>query len=509
MEILKNDIYVNRRAFSDEPEIVDECDSIVPDTKPDILKVLQIDASVCILSRGVSDGKYTLGGNLVYNVLYVPESAKGVCSLSVTHPFSHTQIFADAKEGMFVSVSAETSHIEYNLVNSRKIALKSVVSAGVILTEKICVSLPVEIDGENIMKQPGRFCALSKTVCKTEEITIDNTLSISDGQDSIGEILKAEAAVLNRDVKIISGKVVTKGEISVSVLYTPENSLEPAFAESVMPFTEILDVEGISDDNINSVRFEIIKNDVVPSVGDSLRRSMDCHIRIAVHIDSDELICTDVISDAYCTKSNLDVKTTPVSVMELISNVQTSVSVKESVKIPDKIPQVSKIYHVIAKPYIEKCEPVKNKLGISGVLDTYVLYISAKDDSPVYSFKSEIPFKTDIDCGKSAEGCEISLFAETSRLSYSINAAGEIEIRTFIDFDLQTLSSGEVNIITSVEESEIKDGDRPSLVLYFVQKGDTLWNIAKRYHTKPEYIEELNNLDGQLCEGTQLLIPRG
>ena len=190
MEILKNDIYVNRRAFSDEPEIVDECDSIVPDTKPDILKVLQIDASVCILSRGVSDGKYTLGGNLVYNVLYVPESAKGVCSLSVTHPFSHTQIFADAKEGMFVSVSAETSHIEYNLVNSRKIALKSVVSAGVILTEKICVSLPVEIDGENIMKQPGRFCALSKTVCKTEEITIDNTLSLSDGQDSIGEILK-------------------------------------------------------------------------------------------------------------------------------------------------------------------------------------------------------------------------------------------------------------------------------------------------------------------------------
>ena len=276
-----------------------------------------------------------------------------------------------------------------------------------------------------------------------------------------------------------------------------------------MPFTEILDVEGIDEDYINSVRFEIVKCDVLPSVSDSSRRSFDCHLRLAVFIDSDELICSDVISDAYSTKCNLDVNTTPVSVMELISNVQTSVSVKESVKIPDKIPQISKIYHVISKPYIDRCEPLKNKLQISGVLDTYVLYISSKDDSPVYSFKAEIPFKTDIDCEKNTEGCEISLFAETSRLSYSINAAGEIELRAFIDFDIQTLSAGEVSIITSVEESELQNIDNPSIVLYFVQKGDTLWSIAKRYHTKSEYIEELNQLDGPLEEGMQLLIPKG
>lgn len=509
MEILKNDIFVNKRAFSSHPDITDECDSIVPDTKPDILKVLQIDASVCILSNEVSDGRYIIGGNIIYSVLYVPESAKGVCSLSVAHPFSHTQVCPEAKDGMFVSVSAETSHIEYNLVNSRKIALKSIVSASVILTEKIAVSLPVEIEGENIMTKPGRFCALSKAVQKTAEITLENTLLISDGQESVGEILKTDATILTRDIKIISGKVITKGEIAVSVLYTPENTTEPTFAENVVPFTEILDVEGIEDDNINSVRFEIVRKDVVVSVGDNLRRSFDCHLRMAVYIDSDKLICTDVISDAYGIKTDLDVKTTSVSVMELISNVQTSVSVRESIKIPDKIPQISKIYHVISKPYIEKCEPVKNSLSIAGMLDTYVLYISAKEDSPVYSFKAEIPFKTEIDCGKSALGCEISLFAETSRMSYNINAAGEIEFRTFIDFDLQTLSSGEVSIITSVEENEIKCVDTPSLVLYFVQKGDTLWNIAKRYHTKPEYIEEVNNIGDKLEEGMQLLIPKG
>ena len=94
-------------------------------------------------------------------------------------------------------------------------------------------------------------------------------------------------------------------------------------------------------------------------------------------------------------------------------------------------------------------------------------------------------------------------------MSYNINAAGEIEFRTFIDFDLQTLSSGEVSIITSVEENEIKCVDTPSLVLYFVQKGDTLWSIAKRYHTKPEYIEEVNNIGDKLEEGMQLLIPKG
>ena len=75
---------------------------------------------------------------------------------------------------------------------------------------------------------------------------------------------------------------------------------------------------------------------------------------------------------------------------------------------------------------------------------------------------------------------------------------------------LKLSECGKVTIVDNIESTGIADSKSPSIVLYFVQKDDTLWDIAKRYHTKTEYIEELN---GENCKnlkpGNQLLIPRG
>ena len=70
--------------------------------------------------------------------------------------------------------------------------------------------------------------------------------------------------------------------------------------------------------------------------------------------------------------------------------------------------------------------------------------------------------------------------------------------------------TGVIDIADKIESSGPADEKSPSIVLYFVQKNDTLWDIAKRYHTKSEYIEELNGeaVNPLKC-GSQILIPRG
>ena len=46
------------------------------------------------------------------------------------------------------------------------------------------------------------------------------------------------------------------------------------------------------------------------------------------------------------------------------------------------------------------------------------------------------------------------------------------------------------------------------LVIYFVQKGDTLWNIAKHYNTTVKSIKDANKLESDLIiPGQKLLIP--
>ena len=41
------------------------------------------------------------------------------------------------------------------------------------------------------------------------------------------------------------------------------------------------------------------------------------------------------------------------------------------------------------------------------------------------------------------------------------------------------------------------------MIVYFVQKGDTLWNIAKRYHTSVDAIKAANNLESDLIKPGQ------
>ena len=59
-----------------------------------------------------------------------------------------------------------------------------------------------------------------------------------------------------------------------------------------------------------------------------------------------------------------------------------------------------------------------------------------------------------------------------------------------------------------------EDGEREeqdySIVIYIVKKGDTLWNIAKRYKSTVENIKQINNIEDEdkIEVNQQLFIPR-
>ena len=162
-----------------------------------------------------------------------------------------------------------------------------------------------------------------------------------------------------------------------------------------------------------------------------------------------------------------------------------------------------------AKPYISSAVAEDGKIVIEGVIDTYILYISSKEDSPVYNFKAEVPFSITLDTPGTSTGDKVRSKLTANHISYNLNAAGEIELRMVLGVSAAAFGKNSVNVISDITEEEFDRGNSPSIVLYFIQKGDTLWDIAKRYHTKEEYIRELNNIDGEiLTEGMQILIPK-
>ena len=54
---------------------------------------------------------------------------------------------------------------------------------------------------------------------------------------------------------------------------------------------------------------------------------------------------------------------------------------------------------------------------------------------------------------------------------------------------------------------EAKKAAQPGIVGYVVQKGDSMWSIAKKYYASIDAIKQLNNLESDyVSEGDRLLI---
>lgn len=510
MDMKKSDIVLNKTAVETGSSVVVECDIIVPDVKPDLLKILQTDAVVSLNRKEVTDGGYTVGGKVDFTVLYVPESAKGVCSLSASAEFTDNENHPTAKDGMFMDVLADVEHLEFNLINSRKINIKAVVGIDTHIMEKLPVSIPIQLDGEGVMMKKERICGLNRVLQKNDEIKLTDEITIPQGKPTIETLLKSDVALRNKDIKVIAGKIVAKGELAICSLYISEGDGMATFVENCLPFTEIIDAQGISEDNYNNIDFQVIKSSVnaIPDADGDLRM-LDCDIKLGVSISSDEKVDEDVIADVYSTSKKLNITSNNIEVDALKSNIDVSYTIKENVMPAEGIPPISHIYNVVAKPYISSSTAQDGKLTLEGVIDTYILYISSKEDSPVYNFKAEVPFSITIDAPSASTGDKVRAKITANHISYNLNAAGEVELRMVLAVSAAAFGRNTVNIISDISEEEFDRGDSPSIVLYFIQKGDTLWDIAKRYHTKEEYIRKLNNIDGEnLTEGMQILIPK-
>ena len=62
MELIKNTVNICRIPAKGTTKTMVDSDVIVPDVKPDILKILQVDADCCVTDTYIENGKLIING---------------------------------------------------------------------------------------------------------------------------------------------------------------------------------------------------------------------------------------------------------------------------------------------------------------------------------------------------------------------------------------------------------------------------------------------------------------
>lgn len=510
MELIKNNITINRSVKRGAMQKSVDTDLIVPDILADIVKILQVDGKAVILESKISDGKLIVSAKVNLNILYSPDrDDEKIQCIENSADFSFSVDSKDITQDMHANVLADVEKIDFQILNSRKLRIKTTVG----ITYEICEQAPFEfssgIEDENAQVFITPFELVSLLDISEQCFSVREDFELPPGHTAIETILKTDVKICDAEQKIVSQRLVLRANLNFYCLYLDNTGCIKS-ADFEKPFTEIFDIENCDEDTLCDIRFcvkDISCHAEADSDGDM--RILMLNTDVGVNITATKKIDTDILVDCFMPGKQTELVTKNTEIDKIVSCGTHQTTVRDIVAPPDSCPAFTGIYNVFTSPVIEKTDVLSDITSVTGHISCCILYISENADYPVYSLKKDIPFCLNIDTPKSKTGMNSTVEISPIHTSYNLNPASEVEIRCILSATAKISVKENICVIDDIEELESCDTSKKGIVLYFVQKNDTLWSISKNYNVAPKDILTVNNLDDDalLSVGKALLIP--
>ncbi len=497
VKLKKEHMRLSQVICSRDCQTTTECDIIVPDVKPDVLKVLRVSSESVITQKNIQNDKVYVQGIIRIDILYIPDGdvMGNVKSISTTQDFSHYIDAMGSKPEMNLVAEVFCDIPEYTLVNSRKLSIRNKLTFNIKVTSVSEVHIATGIDGDEPIRMNTRPLRFSNSCnCAERDIIIRERLDVPSGKADLGEILKFSAKPIPGELRLLDNKAVVKGEVKLCTLYCGnDEGSSMQCMEHTIPFTEILEIDGITENMSGEIDYCV--KDVYCEINrdaDGDKRVLGTEVTLTACVRTAELIECEAICDAYGLSHELHIERTQCSMEQLIETAQTQISQKERICVPDYLPELYQVCDCSAVPTIERITAENGTACVSGYITCHLLYMTQDSDTPISGFSHILPFSHNFSIPGLTENSICDAKADLEHMSYTISGPRDIEVRITTALHIKAVALGNCDLISEIEYDEKPLPKAASMVVYFVNKGDTLWDIAKRYRTTPEAITEIN-----------------
>ena len=516
MEILKKGITIDKKIGKETSQVLVEGDIIVPDTKPDIDMVLEANGSAYIDSKDIVNDRITFKGNLDINVLFIAKGEnKPIYNMQSTYPINDFINIEGIDKNMTVFTTCNITNLDYKLINDRKVSFRAILDVTSEVLAKENIEAVTTIDGLDAKQMKVTNINVNKVACtKFDRFNIKDDIEISSGRPNIKEILDINFNIINKDVRTQLEKINISGDIRACILYKSdeEDSIITYFEQDI-PFNGVIEVEGATDDMIGDVYLDIQeKNIQILEDVDGEPRLIGVDIYVGCNIKvsyEDEM---NILEDAYALDKKINIEKNMQSYPMLVCKNKNQASIKEVLKLDEECPPILQVLKVSGKPILDNIEILQDKIIAEGIVECKILYITNNDEYPMHCFTTIMPYSQAIDAkGTSPKLAKVDINSYIEHIGVNMMSDKDVEVRCAINFDTCVIKEKEISFITDVVFEEVDEqflNSISSMIIYVVQSGDTLWDLAKKFNTTVDDIVELNDIENPdlIYPGQKLLI---
>lgn len=512
INLIKNNLRTLKKVAESECEVNYEWDIIVPDSKPDIQKIIKADAVCSVTDKEIMQDRAMITGNVSLSVMYLPANEAGMIrSIESNQSFNSVLELAGLRQNMNLKCCPEVVFCEASAINSRKVKIKVKIKLSASANTDNEIMYINGIEGEDIefLKKNISAC---KSVSDTENrVEVSEDLELPMGKPSAEEIVKCFIKITERDIRPMNGKILVKGELSTVIVYIGSNEGDGLqFLEHSIPFTEIFDEPNITEDVSYDADFYIenVCCTLLPDA-EGENRIINISADVAICGKGYENITLEAVVDAYGKDCDIDIEESDYEFDEIINCCENRSMIKETVDF-GKIDEINKVINIIGEEYIKTVTVNKNSVTVEGGINIDLLYNSLESDLPVSYVTKEIPFSVTIDCAGAEEKAVCEVKTDIISLAYNIINAGQLELRITMDLKVRLRRKLNDRILNNITVTgERTDKGRDGIVIYFCDSNERIWDIAKKYRTTVNEIMDANELSSEedVKKGTKLLIP--
>ncbi|MDI3509020.1 MAG: hypothetical protein PWP48_1078 [Clostridiales bacterium] len=511
LEFLRSTIKTGQLIAKASTESVVEGDIIVSDMRPDIARVLWIDGTVNISSSEVIQDKVMIEGAIDFNIIYVPEGEDGLPqNMEGSISFNQYMDVPGAKPKASCDLDVKLQYIDHALLNSRKLDVKAIVAIDANIIDEIQLDIASDVNGLSDIEVQRQGISLTKVVGSgSSQVLLRQGVELPDDKPSIKELIYYKIKPLISDFTVLDNRVNINGILHIFALYVTEEQYDLIEnIEDDIEFEHTIDVPGanvgldcLPKAEVSDISVDIKENPLGEMRIINLETMLDLKVSL---FEKDEL---EFISDMYAVAAALKAETKEMKPMEYLGSVRSEASFKGIAEISAG-PEIDKIYAVKGDALISECSVEDDNINLEGFVRIEGLYSAAYSQQLVHSFIQEIPLKASMTMDGVKSDSVIKLDTLVKDIAYSLVSADSVEINGHIVLDAAIWGSAPVKVIVDAQVSEEPPEKPTGIIIYFVQPGDTLWSVAKRYRTTIERLRALNELDDEadVATGSKLII---
>lgn len=513
IELVKENLDYEQLLGENTANTVVKEEYIIPDTKPDVIKILMVDAKPSITNMEVMQDKVYLEGQVEFDVLYLGKAEERTEAFGVSYSSKFTNYveLEGAEYKMLPEADCFIEHMNCTAANERKIAVEGIIELKAKVYKQCDLEIVKDVSGLSEVQFLKNPTAVDKAIGSTSlDLIAKSHIQIPMDKPQIENILKCDVNIHRKQVKLLENKIIVEAFADISCLYKGVDTREVINVSDDVLFTQEAELEGITPDMSVNADFKVdaleynIKED---DLGEN--RSLYIEALVKVDVKVADKVDIDVIEDAYSPEISLKIekKDYELSLMHGQSTVENII--KENIDFKEGEAYPANIVFCTGKISITDKKIIEDKVVVDGIINVNVLYKTADEEKYLGAINEDIPFSASIDI----QGSKIEMSAIVKAFLESIEAsieANTIAIKAIISVYCRVNYNTHKNFLVDVvpEEGE-KPKKKASVTIYSAQCGDTLWKIAKRYNTTIDSIVKINGIENPeyILPGQKFIIP--